>query len=91
MESAVLKDFSVGCADDSLKLLIGKIIGCKTINLTFKWGFNFEKEQCKNAAFVLSSQPFSFNVLVQRCLTFTALPNIIFFWFLTPVTFEESM
>lgn len=45
----------MGCADDSLRLLIGKIIGCKTVNLIFKCGFNFVKEQCKNATFVLNS------------------------------------
>lgn len=89
MEHAVLKvQFSVGCADDSLKILIGKITGCKAINLIFKWGFNFEKEPCKNTTFVLNNP---FNVSIQRCLTFTALPKIIFFWFLTPVTFEEFM
>lgn len=89
MERAVLKDLSVGCADDSLKLLVGKIIGCKAINLIFKWGFNFEKEQCKNATFVLNS-PFLF-AFKFRGLTFTALPKVIFFCFLTPIIFGGSL
>lgn len=71
MEHAVLKDFPVGCADDSLKLLIGRIISCKTISLIFGCGFNFEKEQSKNTTFVLNSPFGFFNISVQRCLTFT--------------------
>lgn len=47
VECAVLKDFSVGCADDSLKLLTGKIIGCKAINLIFEWVLILKKNNVK--------------------------------------------
>lgn len=47
MERVILKDFSVRCADDSLKLVTGKILGCKAINLIFKCGFTLKNNNVK--------------------------------------------
>lgn len=47
MEHVILKDFSAGYADDSLKLLIGNILGCKAINLIFKCGFTLKNNSVK--------------------------------------------
>lgn len=46
-ECVILKDFSVRRADDSIKLLIGKTLGCKAINLIFKYGFTLKNNNVK--------------------------------------------
>lgn len=76
MEHVILKDFSVGCAGDSLKLLTGKILGCKAI-IFLVW-FYFEKQQCKNATFVLSRSLLCTHE--SRCLPLIALPKIMLFY-----------
>lgn len=86
MERVTLKDFSVGCADDSLKLLTGKILGCKAINLIFKCGFTLENNNVKMPP-VCSADLCTY----ESKDVFTALRITIYLCWFTPVAFAESV